>query len=164
MRVLAGHMQTNTFSQQPFTSCLCQLLRQTALLDSLSASPSVLADRHLHCFPLKTQGVCEPWLVAITPKICCLSGKTKVPAVLSSSLRRPSASALSVYLPLSPPTVHGTTMNLLPILSHTGHMSLERIYYTISSFTKSCKEAREGGEENSEEALKKTLLWGLEVC
>lgn len=32
-------------------------------------------------------------------------------------------------------------MNLLPILSHTGHMSVEKIYYTISSFTKSCKEA-----------------------
>lgn len=32
-------------------------------------------------------------------------------------------------------------MHLLPILSHTGHMSLERIYYTISPLKNSCKEA-----------------------
>lgn len=36
------------------------------------------------------------------------------------------------------------TVDLLPILSHTGHMSLERIYYTITPLKKSCKEASGG--------------------
>lgn len=39
---------------------------------------------------------------------------------------------------------HCATVDLLPILSHTGHMSLERIYYTISPLKKSCKEASGG--------------------
>lgn len=39
---------------------------------------------------------------------------------------------------------HRATVDLLPILSYTGHMSLERIYYTISPLKKSCKEASGG--------------------
>lgn len=56
-----------------------------------------------------------------------------------------------------PPRSHHSlcaTVNRLPILSHTGHMSLERIYYTISSFRKSCKEASQGDKSpQSEEQL-----------
>lgn len=70
-----------------------------------------------------------------------LCWEAKVPAVLSPSLCHPSASPLSLS-----PSAHlrCATVNPLPILSHTGHMSLERIYYTISSFRKSCKEAGRG--------------------
>lgn len=96
-------------------------------------------------------------IVAIKLKIGCSGGismqngpillilflcwEAKVPAVLSPGLCHPSASPLSA----SPSAhLHCATTNPLPILSHTGHMSLERIYYTISSFRKSCKEASQG--------------------
>lgn len=98
-------------------------------------------------------------VVAIMLKICCfrdtavfmLNGpillilfccwEAKVPAVLSPSLCHPSASPLSACASAH---LHCATMNLLPILSHTVHMSLGRIYYTISSFRKSCEEASRG--------------------
>lgn len=92
-------------------------------------------------------------LVAIKLTICCFRGTVPRKAVLFSLLGSEGASCPftqsvspicqpSFSVSLSPHTLcHHEPAAHSP--SH-GHMSLERIYYTISSFRESCKEASQG--------------------
>lgn len=122
-------------SHTPPTSCLCQHLRQTfgPPLPNRASSPTDICA----VFFLNSKQVRLLSVVFIPPL-----DPVFLPDVLSPVLCHPSASPLSVTQHIS----HCATMNSLPILPHTGHMSLERIYYTISLFRKSCKEASRGDE------------------
>lgn len=84
-----------------------------------------------------------------------LQWEVRVPDVPSYIMCYQCGSLLSV--PLEPLQHHsqGTTVHPLPILSCTGHMSLERIYDTISLLKKNCKEA---GEDDKAVQVKKASL------
>lgn len=140
------------------TICICHHLRLTMLMGNPSAPPSVLSGIHLALGFIQNRRCVWPLLLSswryaaleatrsfprkIAPFSwsCFASGKWRC-QLSFHPVCHPSASLLSACLPLPTYTVPPWTCCSF---SHTDHMSLERIYYTISSFRKSSKEASGG--------------------